>query len=115
MKLNQSILNGLYSSEVQSIDFDFNRNTITFSLGVIEGEKSRNVKLIFNEVLRYKVNKDWADEDWEVISVAEIFHLPELGKEYSIEEVDKQEYDYLLDGDGFQIFIKANSSLLQEI
>lgn len=113
MKVNQSILNRLYSSEIQSIDFDFYRNAITFFLRVIDSEKSRVVKLIFNEVLKYKVDKDWADEDWEVITVAEIFHLPELGKEYSIKEVDKREYDYLLDGDGFQIFIKANSSVLQ--
>ncbi|WP_209329143.1 YxiG family protein [Lunatimonas salinarum] len=114
MNVSQDVLNGLYGSEIKSIDFDFSRNTITIDLRTSEGGKSRDFKLVFNEVLKYKVNKDRADEEWEFISVAEIFHLPELGVEYSIEESEKANYNYLFDGDGFEIFIMAGSLNLQE-
>jgi|LauGreDrversion4_2_1035121.scaffolds.fasta_scaffold760891_2 hypothetical protein len=115
MKVDQSILNKLYSCEVVSVDFNFKRNTITFQLSVTETGKSKKYELFFREVERYKVNKEWADEDWGAISVAEIFYLPDLKKEYSINDNEKKNYDYLLDGDGFEILIKSSSVILNEL
>jgi|AVFP01.1.fsa_nt_gi hypothetical protein len=116
MKINQDILNGLYGSEIKSIDFDFNHNALRFYLRITQGDKTRNTSLVFGGVMKYKIEKEWVDEEWEVISVAEIFYLPELGKESSINERDRQDYNFLIDGDGFSIFIKAaEAEILDDI
>jgi hypothetical protein len=110
MKISQDVLNGLYGSEIKSIDFDFNHNTLRFDLRITEGGKTRDRSLVFNGVLKYNIEKEWADEEWEVISVAEIFYLPELIKEYSISKKNRQDYNFLIDGDGFNILIKATEA-----
>jgi hypothetical protein len=114
MKISQDVLNGLYGSEIKSIDFDFNHNALRFDLRITEGGKIRNTSLVFYGVLKYNIEKEWADEEWEVISVAEIFYLPELVKEFSISEKSRQDYNFLIDGEGFSIFIKATEAEIIE-
>ncbi len=114
MKLNQDILNGLYGSEIKSIDFDFRHNVLKFDLLITDEYITRGISLVFDGVLKYKIEKEWTDEKWDVISIAEIFYLPELGKEYSLDEENKRDYNFLIDGDGFSIFIKATEAEILE-
>jgi dimeric dUTPase (all-alpha-NTP-PPase superfamily) len=115
MKANQKTLNKLYGSEIEKIDFNFRLNTIDILLKSVEGDVVKKFRLLFSGVSNFKMTKDWVDEKWEVIGVAEIFYIPELGKKYSISDEIRQSYNYMFDGDAYELYIKANKLEIQEI
>ena len=116
MKEIQEILNGLYGSEIEKIDFNFRENTIDILLKTIENGRVKKFRLLFREVLRYKQDQYFADKPWEVISVAEIFHIPE-DREWlkNITDEEKKLYNYLIEGDSFELFIKANKFDIEQV
>jgi len=113
MKEIQEILNGLYGSEIEKIDFNFREKTIDILLKTIENGRVKKFRLLFREVLRYKLDQDFADEPWQVIGVAEIFHIPECV--LNITDEEKKLYNYLIEGDFFELFIKANKFDIEQV
>lgn len=114
MILDQKILDALYGSEIDLIEFDFKNNTVSFLFKIKENKEVTKTLLLFEGVSKYKIEKEWVDEVWDIISVAEILHLPEIKNNCGINEHKNEGYNYIIDGEGFKILIKANSTNIKK-
>lgn len=110
----QDKLNSLYGSEIKSIYFDFRNNEINIDILVYERDVPEEFQLKFGEVSKYELEKDWAKDKWEVIGIAEIFYLPEIGRKVSIDNEKKSKFNFMIDGDGFVLFIYASILSINE-
>jgi len=114
MKQVQEKLNSLYGSEIKSIEFLFRSNEIHISVVIKDKGEVENFDLKFIEVIGHELRKEWADEEWLIISIAEIFYLPELGTNTSVSEDYKSKYNFLIDGDGFDLYIAAKQLIIED-
>ena len=104
----QERVNSLYGSIIDSIDFDFRDNKIIIELSEYENDIRTNHIFHFERVKAYQFEQDRADIEWEIISVAEIFYLTNSEMKLNVSREEREKYNFLIDGDGFDLFINAS-------
>jgi len=101
---------------IKSFDFNFLEHTVTMHVVAAPYDKTlrryidKHYIVRFTNVSKFKLEKseDSVDEPWEGLWWASIAYIPEEKDSLYISEEEKREYDFLIEGDPFVMFIKGN-------
>ena len=114
MKITSKQLSWLAGASAKSIYYDSNKHVVVINFSFIEDGKKWEPKLVFYGVSKFYITKEekWVDKEWDVFVIDQIFYLPDNAGECSFKKEDKKQYNFSVDGEGFEIFLKAKDAEL---
>jgi len=115
MKLNNlDAVHLLFGSVIESIDFKFKENIIKFEFSIESYKTKTYYDVIFYGVSKCKLEKDFYDGIWEVISLDDVYYIPEEKDDLILSDEEKRNYNFFIDGDAFRLLIKAEDAEIIE-
>jgi len=118
-KVTQKELDKLWAGTIQCLNFDLRKNELEIYINVVHDKQSYDYRLYFGKIRKIQysylndepVGRKGLDLQWYVIRYEEIIHIPEA-KNFDKNYLD---YDYCIDGDDFEMFVKADIVHLQQL
>jgi len=97
---------------IKSIDIDIINHEIKLYVDTYIKENGKGIttkyKVTFKRVSRCMLEKEFTDEKIEVIGFAELFYTKDRSEYINISEEERRLYDFVIDADPFEMFIKGD-------
>ena len=114
MKITSKQLAWLAGASAKSIYYDTNKHIVIINFHFIENGKICEPKLVFYGVSKFYIEKEesWVDKEWDVFVIDQVFYLPDYVEKSLIKRGDIKQYNFSVDGEGFEILLKAKDAEL---
>jgi len=97
---------------IKALDIDFINHEIRMLVDTYIKEKGKGITtkylVRFKRVSRCCLKKAFTDEEIEVIGFAELFYTKDRSEYINISEEERRLYDFVIDADPFEMFIKGD-------
>lgn len=110
--IKQNLLDQLYGSEIINYNFNLENSSFVINFKITENELQKTGRLIFDKIEKLEFNNEDSEIIFSTMLINEIYNLVE-SLDLNVDQYYFKNYNYLIDGDGFDFFIFSNEVLLR--